>query len=1242
MGKLYTHAHQSKPLLILSLVVSLFLHLGGFYLLLKHPPTFLVAREVPVHEIPVEDEFATQEILSELILREEEQSGPAYQYPQIESGEIPFIITEQSFTPELHYFAHEPKLDIKPYSPALVGKPLKTPKTSPFSGKKWINFSREIVTEETQELTPAPYIAEQAHASSTSNPDLEDKSTKHGFVKETLSLPIQPENLPSSSPLQFNLQQDSSNLIGSEMDRKKHKNHTSSSLSEPLANSSQLKNNEKTIVENSTSLSPGKEDRKKHHFDDDNFRFSVTEPLPKTKPFDFDARTKAEQPLTQSTAPSPKQHLPSHPDYATEYFSSLEYMDFSSLKEEAEEANIHPKFEDKQALLLSKNIDFSIELESKPSSYIPFQYEASNVSLLGREMHKEKLAFSKKALPNKLFIVSPYLDLWKQEPAPIERSYCPLREESPTLVTKDTFSPITLQIETSSEVIPLGLPEHDATITFKGEKHFEKQSTSFQSSTLTLQTPTLDLDTVETYSAASPKPTSEEKTSLTQSESALEISIEKPQPRSEVYFSDNEEVHLPLMPHSMEFPRTASPKNRIHVDSSIAIQSSVPITTPEIVRKDAHEYEPSLERKKTPLATSALPTPHIALSQKSLAPSLDTTTKATPHLDLQKPLHAKQRSKHLQELELDLPLVKNRTLQRPEGKNITIYNRPPQFSQLGNILSKEHAPAREKVSQPPQPQPLVEPARPSFYPPEVPALAFKDTKHFSLKEEHLEYIKSKTSPGGIDSEDLPLPYLSRKRVTPGKQKIEMKQALEGILSPDSLIAMVPRPLIFPNTLAILSESPCPSKITQDSPLSPEKITKEEIALPEVNDIHSRAEEIVAHYDQENRASAGLVALANLDLDKNVDSNDLHTFNKSHRLTEAFLSEIPTPSRLETVSFQNEFETEVYYTERDDGQGYYFALKMKPTENLYFEAPEQNIIYVVDGSSSIKKGRFNIFKEGVIRSLPYLKEGDTFNIIIADAEFIPMSKKPLASGRRASQAARKFLESRTYRGFFINYDAFDLISKVTPFFDPNKENVVVLLTDGNSLNSIQHHKKDLQKLANAELGNFSIFTASANQHNNLSMLDVLTTFNNGETMYAKTNVSFPRKLAVLVKHIGNFVAKDIHIQVASNKQETDIEFYPNEQTLPSLYCDKPYMVYGSVKDLKDFDIVMQGRTSDRYVNIKQHITFKNAEKATYAMKRNVALQKAYTCYDYFLQKDDSFFLSEAENLLEPFSMPSAAR
>ncbi|WP_194847746.1 VWA domain-containing protein [Candidatus Neptunochlamydia vexilliferae] len=565
------------------------------------------------------------------------------------------------------------------------------------------------------------------------------------------------------------------------------------------------------------------------------------------------------------------------------------------------------------------------------------------------------------------------------------------------------------------------------------------------------------------------------------------------------------------------------------------------------------------------------------------------------------------------------------------------------------------------------------PSRPAHYPPETPSFAF-EIASLEIHTAPLEYLKEPISsygmstrskqsqewgicqsqrlrfnsleavpyPGdrgdGEGAKDLALPYIREKGVMPSKQTMTPKKLpLEGFFSSEALLDLAARVPSFSNTFALLAKNPLPSTINPEIDLGSDQIPEPETAM-----VRSQSKEILEHYEQESAASAGSIALASPKVKSVPTDSEVHAINKSSRFTNAFLTEIPPPSYLETATYDNEFETEVHYAKREDGKGYHFAVKMRPNKELSFGSPNQHVIFVVDGSSSIKKHRFGTFKEGVARALPYLREGDSFNIIVADSKLVPFSKSPMRYSKNSIAKAKRFLHERTYRGYFINYDAFDLLAKVTNYFDPERENIVVLLTDGHSFSTLKHHKEDFQELSEASKGRFSVFTATASQNNNLSMLDLVSTFNNGELMYSKTHAAFSRQLARLVRHIEHFVAKDVHIHTTSRKQDEGIEFYPNANTLPSLYSDHPYIVYGTIDELKDFDLILQGRSGEQWINVKQHITFRGAEKASYSIQKGFALQQAYICYDYFLKKDNPFFLSEAERILDPFAIPTVTR
>jgi len=404
---------------------------------------------------------------------------------------------------------------------------------------------------------------------------------------------------------------------------------------------------------------------------------------------------------------------------------------------------------------------------------------------------------------------------------------------------------------------------------------------------------------------------------------------------------------------------------------------------------------------------------------------------------------------------------------------------------------------------------------------------------------------------------------------------------------------------------------------------------------------SRAVEIIEEYNHKNSTFLGDIPLATRILEAYVSDKTSHFINQNVRLTQAFLAEIPSLSSLNTISYNNEFETAIHYTQHEGGEGYDFLLKLTPSKKIFFTPPSKNIIFVIDESNSIHKPRFNTFKAGVTRALPYLKQGDTFNILIHGTRLTFMNTSSIHWGERAIEAASRFLDSYHYKGSSVRYDTLELITQVLPYCNDERENIFIILTDGKSLNSIDTHRIALQQLmATNQDRHLSIFTASVSRDNNFLMLDLISRFNSGELIHSGTHAPFPRKLATLTKYIGNLVARKISIQTTTG-DDTDakIKFYPDKYLLSPLYLDRPYIICGSIKELKDFNLILQGTTSDRqWINIKQHISFQGAKKATHAMKRDIALERAHLCYNLFLEQADHTFLTEAQRHLNPKLLP----
>lgn len=692
-----------------------------------------------------------------------------------------------------------------------------------------------------------------------------------------------------------------------------------------------------------------------------------------------------------------------------------------------------------------------------------------------------------------------------------------------------------------------------------------------------------------------------------------------------------------------------------HAFSDINIHLKNSQSNHEFVNKTQSfiEYTPSTEKSKVSLNDISV----VLLAPEGVSQSIPFDSFGghgdVPMMEAHGTVHKFDSEHQLvsKDLGVTLPVVKQKDI-TPKGGVANMENLTGDLPGLENLKGlvargerKYHVNASSSSPIPSQenelPQKLshafLRPSLPAYFPAEGMNPFQLETSYSAIKEEELNYLKEKLRPSDQSLEGLELPYVAGKKVLPNKAPVIFEKGLEDLAEIEKLVELAAREDLFPNSRKLVENQPVPVPVKNETDL----IT-DEIASIETGMIHSQAKEILEDYDQENRFSHGLIALEDPSLEIGPKGAEAKSLNQSSRFTNGFLTEIPPPSHLETITYANEFDTEVHYSKREDGKGYHFAIKLKPNEKIKFASPSQNFIFVVDGSSSIKKHRYGVFKEGVARALTYLADGDSFNIVVADAKLRTFSTTSTAWDKSSVAKAKRFLLDQDYRGFFVNYDAFDLVSKVTQYFDPNRENVVVLITDGHSFNTLKHHKDDFKGLSEANNGKFSIFTATASQGNNLSMLDLLSTFNNGELMYSKTNASFSRQLSVLVKHIESFVAKNIHINVTGAKLETGIEFYPNEKTLPALYADRPYIIYGSIDELRDFDFLLQGRAGDQWINVKQSISFQHAINASHTIKKGMALQKAYVCYDYFMKNEDSFFLSEAQRILEPFNIPTAMR
>ncbi|MCH9614616.1 MAG: hypothetical protein SP1CHLAM54_14210 [Chlamydiia bacterium] len=374
----------------------------------------------------------------------------------------------------------------------------------------------------------------------------------------------------------------------------------------------------------------------------------------------------------------------------------------------------------------------------------------------------------------------------------------------------------------------------------------------------------------------------------------------------------------------------------------------------------------------------------------------------------------------------------------------------------------------------------------------------------------------------------------------------------------------------------------------------------------------------------------------------IPRNQADSLSRANRSTRYNLSRQPTSNALNNVPSSDEFEIDVSIVKRKDRhKGYVFSISVYPNQELNLQPVQQHYAFIIDKTATVKKYRYDMFRKAILKALNYLQEGDTFNIYVVDKKIHRLSDTPLLWRKKHVTEARQFLYSNNFTHFFnSNIDLYDVLPEISNELPNDQgENTIVLLTDGSSLANIQSKKYTLANLFENNKGRYTLHTACIDRRSRGAMLDLVSTFSNGEFVYSQTNTAFPRKLARLVKHTSQLLSKDMHVTL-TNAEGTNVEIYPHATMVPHMYADRPFTVYGTIDEPRDLDLVIQGRFNDRYLYIKKKANLTTARQSTRGLNKILAIQQAYVCYEHYLNTHDTFYLQQAEERLRDYKLKPA--
>lgn len=337
----------------------------------------------------------------------------------------------------------------------------------------------------------------------------------------------------------------------------------------------------------------------------------------------------------------------------------------------------------------------------------------------------------------------------------------------------------------------------------------------------------------------------------------------------------------------------------------------------------------------------------------------------------------------------------------------------------------------------------------------------------------------------------------------------------------------------------------------------------------------------------------------------------------------------------SILWEEEIDVEIAFRSNDEGK-YIFSLMIHPDFEIDAEPLQQNFYFIIDRSNSIKKFRFDGYKRAVQRALSALQEGDKFNIYILDKDLVRLSEKNLHFSAKTKKLAEEFLDIEQYKPFFSSNDLYESLSRLFPFTNASDEvHSAILISDGNTLLDSAKQRKAIFRWTQKNKGKFNLYTASAGQGNNLVLLDLLSYTTSGKMVYSDTHASFPRKLVKLVKDLHQPMIKEVTVDAVSKDPGNNVSIFPTKVLLPPLYQKKAFSVVGTIDDITDFTLYIQGQNRGRWLNIRKTLSFKDAVKGGRSLDKLWAHTQANNHYDEFLKEGKISHLNEAKTILAPF-------
>lgn len=269
--------------------------------------------------------------------------------------------------------------------------------------------------------------------------------------------------------------------------------------------------------------------------------------------------------------------------------------------------------------------------------------------------------------------------------------------------------------------------------------------------------------------------------------------------------------------------------------------------------------------------------------------------------------------------------------------------------------------------------------------------------------------------------------------------------------------------------------------------------------------------------------------------------------------------------------------------RTKGSGYFLMLIQPEERPADTKITPKEMIFVVDGSGSMRGFPMDKVKEAMRHSLKNLNPQDTFQIVRFSNRAETFAPLPVPATRENVQRGLGYVEGLSGRGGTIMLEGVKTALNYTD--DPTRLRIISFMTDGYIGNENQVLAYLEQNLGRARLFSFGVGSSV-----NRFLLDKMADFGRGAVEYVLPNDDAEAPVKRFYERIRDPYLTDIEIDW-NGLEVTDI--YP--ERIPDLFLGQPVVVHGRYTEAGHASITLHARLGGKPYQQKIKVDLPNRRK-----------------------------------------------